>query len=333
MKAIFPWNLTRWQHVIQMWQDNRLPHALLCCGAPGMGKSAFVQQFAQTLLCEKPQTDGQACGICKSCHLLAGGNHPDLLRIEPAEVGKKIQIEQIRQAIQFCTLTAHYARYQVIIINPAEAMNANAANGVLKLLEEPPAKTLMLLVSHQPRTLLATVLSRCQRLDFSDVDHTMTQTWLQSQISAQQDARLLLNLVNQAPLAALHLATSEVLDARKRLFTSLIQLLTQQVEPISVAEQWNGYDIKQTLQWMLSWTMDLIRIKMTRQTYYLVNYDWQDALQQLSKQFTSINLFKLLDLQTETYKLVNYTSSIKSQGLLEAIAITWLEFNVINRRR
>ena len=332
MNEIFPWNLSKWQHVIQMWRDNHLPHALLFCGVAGMGKSAFVQQFAKTLLCEKPQTDGQACGNCKSCHLLKSGNHPDLLQIEPVEQGKKIQIAQIRQAIQFCTLTAHYAHQQVVIINPAEAMNSNAANSVLKLLEEPPAKTLILLVSHQPQTLLATVRSRCQRLDFNHFDRVVAQTWLQQQISTQQNARLLLNLSNHAPLAALTLVTSEAMTARSRLFKSLIQLLTQNAEPIYIAEQWNDHEIKQTLPWMLSWTMDLIRIQITGQTRHIVNEDWKEVLQRLNNQFTLPNLFKILDLQTETYKLITYTSSIKPQSLLESIAMTWLEFNVNKRR-
>lgn len=331
MDTIFPWNQLHWQQVTHLRQENRLPHALLCGGPPGMGKTSFVQQLANTLLCEEPQTDGFACGDCKSCHLFKSGNHPDLSLVQPIEPGKKIQVEQIRELIQFCALTARYAGYQVVIIQPAEAMNLNATNSLLKLLEEPPAKTVLLLISHRPQTLLATVRSRCQRLDFNRIDSELAQTWLKTQLSPEQDVQLLLKLSNYAPLTARALASPDILMARQQLFTSLVQLLTQDNDPIQVAAQWNTLEIKQTLTWMLSWTMDLIRLRASGQTQHVINRDWQVALQPLSAQWTLQSLFKMLDLQKETYRLITYTNSIKPQGLLESIAIAWLELNTKRR--
>lgn len=325
MQDIFPWQLPIWQQVVRSWQNHRLPHALLCCGVPGLGKGSFAHQLAYTLLCENPNTEGRACQRCRSCHLLKMGNHPDFLQVKPIELGKKIQVDQIRGAIQFCALTAHYARYRVLLINPAEAMNTNAANSVLKLLEEPPPKTCILLVSHQPQALLATVRSRCQRLDFNQSDVTLMRAWLQTQLPATQNGDLLLRLANQAPLAAL--ATAQIMEARVQLFESVTHLLTQNAEPIATATLWQKHEVKQTLQWMLSWTMDLIRIKMTGQTHYLVNSDWQVTLESISQQFTLSELFKLLDIQNETYQLVQRTNSIKPQSLLESIALSWLECN------
>jgi len=283
---------------------------LLLCGPTGMGKGVFAQCLAEALLCETPlktgEESGSACGHCKPCHLLQAKTHPDLLQIQPADVGKQISIDQIRHLIQFCVLTAHYGRYQIIIIKPAEAMNRNASNSLLKLLEEPPPKTLIMLVSHQPMALMATIRSRCY------------------------DIRLLLNLSSQAPFAALALAND--MTKRRELFDSLAALSSGKNDPVHIAEGWSQLEVVPILQWMLSGTRDMIRYAMTAQTHYLVNHDYQEMLQRFARQFDLHSLFKLLDLQTEAYQLVTSKANVKAQGLLESIAIAWFK-SAIRRRK
>lgn len=336
---LLPWHSPLWQHFLTAYQQDRLPHALLLCGPQGMGKSLFAQRLANTLLCDKfllPPIDkdivGQPCDHCKSCHLLKIGNHPDLFFVQPAEAGKAIAVDQIRELIQLCMLTAHYGRYQIVILNPAEAMNRNAANSLLKLLEEPPPKTILLLVSHQPMALLATIRSRCQRLDFSHPDPILTQTWLQHQVPRDLDARWLLNLTSQAPLAALELVNSDSLTNRRELFDSLAQLPLGKTDPIRLAEQWNELEIPQLLGWMLSWTMDLIRYAVSSHTPVIINQDYREVLQRLAKQLNLRSLFKLLDLQREVHRLVTGGTNVNTKGLLETIAITWQELGTQPRR-
>jgi len=344
MNTIFPWHNVLWQQIMRRWQKNRLPHALLLCGPAGMGKGVFAQCLAETLLCETPLTpsfetevSGSACGHCKPCHLLQVKTHPDLLQIQPADVGKQISIDQIRSLIQFCVLTAHYGRYQVIIIKPAEAMNRNAANSLLKLLEEPPPQTLIMLVSHQPMALMATIRSRCQRIDFSHSEsaseNAVVQTWLHNQLknSPAYDIRLLLNLSAHAPLAALALAEADGMTKRRALFDSLAALSNGKNDPVHIAEGWSQSEVVPILQWMLSITMDIIRYAMTAQTHNLVNHDYQEMLQRFARQFDLHSLFKLLDLQKEAYQLVTSKANVKAQGLLESIAITWVKLAM--RRR
>lgn len=320
---LLPWHHSLWQPLLNAWQQNRLPHALLLTGPQGMGKTFFAQRLAGLLLCTQPQPEGKACGQCKSCHLIQVDNHPDISWVGPLQEGKQITIEQIRNLMEFCTLTAQYGRYQIVLINPAEAMNRNASNSLLKLLEEPPAKTLLILISHQPMGLLATIRSRCQRIDFRRLKGT--EAWLQNQLPPQLNAQLLLNLTHQAPLAALALVKEEGLVKRKQLLDSLTQqLLNHPQDPISLAEKWNALeDPPQILRWMLSWTMDIIRCAMTGQG--LINGDYQETLQHLSKRLNIINVFKLLDLQNETYQIVMGTTHVKPQGLLESIAIMWTD--------
>lgn len=336
IKTVLPWHDSLWEKMQHRWQADRLPHALLLVGPKGMGKALFAKRLADTLLCEQPNaTKKQACGLCKSCHVQLAKTHPDFLEVQPVEPGKQISIEKIRNLIHFCELTAHYGRYQIIIINPAEAMNRNAANSLLKLLEEPPPKTLIMLVSHQHNTLSATIRSRCQRIDFSRPDRQLIQTWLSRQLknSTIQQIQLLLNLSGQAPLAALALAETDAMTKRQALFNSLIQLPEGKHDPIRVAEQWDKLEAIPVLHWMLSWTMDIIRYTITGQTQYIVNQDHQKTIQHFANQVDLHSLFKLLELQQEAIRLVTGNANVKAQSLLESIAIFWIELTTQNRRR
>ncbi|OQW94656.1 MAG: DNA polymerase III subunit delta' [Beggiatoa sp. IS2] len=320
-----------WYQVINAWQQQRLPHALLLRGPAGMGKHLFAQRLAALLLCEHPHSSGEPCRRCKPCHLVQTGQHPDFLLIQPADTGKQIQVDQIRHLIQFCALTAYYQSYQMVMIQPAEAMNHNAANSLLKLLEEPPAKTLLLLVSHLPMKLTATIRSRCQSLDFSRPDQQVVENWLRQQLPPTTDISLLLNLSDHAPLTAL--AEAQNLTTRQTVFDGFKQLLIGQTDPLRIAETWSQLEATQVLKWMMSWTMDLIRYAASGQSRYGVNRDYQDILQRLTHRFNLQDLFKMLDLQRETYQLVYSTANIKIQGLLEQIAITWFELSIQERKR
>ncbi len=329
MHAPYSWLSTQWQYIIRRWQQQRLPHALLLGGHVGMGKTVFAKALAELLLCESPTT--QACGQCKPCLLLKAGTHPDLTLIEPAEKGKQIAIGQIRELIAFCGLTATYNQYQVVIINPAEAMNRNAANSLLKLLEEPSDNTLLILISHQPMRLLATIRSRCQRLDFNHIDKLQATSWLKQQVSSEYNLDLLLNLTHYAPLAVKSLVENADIQKRGALFESLVQLPTGRYDPVAVSEQWLQQEPRQIVEWMSLWTMDLIRYAMTQQTKYIINQDNVSAIQHIAPQFRLQQLFKLLDLQAETYRILNSTANVKPQGLLESLAIAWVELGIQRR--
>lgn len=154
---------------------DKLPHALLLIGQKGQGKAALARAFAASLLCEQPKTDGQACGQCLACNWFGQGNHPDFRCLQPdalsedaeAEEGKKkasqqITIAQVRGLDDFLNVGTHRDGLRIILVNPAEAMNRNTANALLKTLEEPAPSTLFLLVSNEPLKLLPTIRSRCQ---------------------------------------------------------------------------------------------------------------------------------------------------------------------------
>lgn len=163
---------------------DRVAHAYLFRGPDGVGKSTAARYFAQALTCLDPPREGEdlACGECRSCGLVARGNHPDV-RVITAERDREgrtraeISIHQIRQSsdqpyttprplIQDAYLKPLLASRKVYLIDPAERMRAEAANALLKVLEEPPAYVVLVLVSSQPSALLPTIISRCQQVVF-----------------------------------------------------------------------------------------------------------------------------------------------------------------------
>ena len=148
---LYPWQKNQWQRLLSQHRQERLPHALLLTGAAGLGKETFARQFAQFLLCKA--AGESVCGQCAGCSLILANNHPDLLMIAPEESGKNIKVDQIRDMSATLNQTAQRAGYQVAIISPAEALNRAAANALLKTLEEPSGRVLLLLVSHQPGAL------------------------------------------------------------------------------------------------------------------------------------------------------------------------------------
>ena len=148
----------------------RLPHALLIHGPRGVGKLALAERIARLLLCEHADPGKRPCGSCSACRWLAAGNHPDLRRLEPEILTKEpppelqeeaprektrkpsvvIKIEQVRELADFLYVGSHRGRLRVALVHPAEDMNENASNALLKGLEEPPAGAVFLLVSHRP---------------------------------------------------------------------------------------------------------------------------------------------------------------------------------------
>lgn len=207
-------------------QLGRLPHALLLHGAPGIGKLALAELFASLLLCEGRSQATSPCGVCDGCRWFLGGNHPDIRYLEPetlarnepaaeeGEEGKKdakpsnqIKIEQTRALGDFVHMASHRGGSRVAIIHPAEDMNGATANSLLKVLEEPPAGAVFLLVSHRPARLLPTIRSRCVPVPVPIPDQQAAAAWLAEQ--GVRNAGRWLAFAGGAPLRALEYAAGE----------------------------------------------------------------------------------------------------------------------------
>jgi DNA polymerase-3 subunit delta' len=218
---------------------DRLPHALLIHGAPGVGKLALAERFAQFLVCEKSKGARQPCGACDGCRWFLGGNHPDVRFVEPeslarswagteeaeepkAKEGKlstQIKIEQARALGSFVHVVSHRGGLRVAIVHPAEDMNTATANALLKNLEEPPPGAVFLLVSHRPARLLPTIRSRCVPVPVAAPEAKAAAAWLASQ--GVKNAERWLAFAGGAPLRALEFATGERGEAIERVLKGI----------------------------------------------------------------------------------------------------------------
>jgi DNA polymerase-3 subunit delta' len=328
MSAPFPWQEAQWCTLKQACLADRLPHALLLSGGSGSGVVEFSRHWVAYLLCEETATrQGREgpCGQCRSCVLFQAGNHPEYLAVAPEGDSRQIKIDQIRELNQFVSLKSHYGRPNIVAISPAEAMNRNAANSLLKTLEEPPSDTLILLVSFQPMGLPITVRSRCQRVDFRNPDKEQVHGWLAEQTTAGEvNLEMLLTLANDEPLAALRMLQQDSLSNRRVIFEDLVGLVTNSAEdPIETAERWAKLGETEVTHWVSILLQDTIKLCCLGQQARLINQDLASGLEKISKLLGIKRLFQILDLLHELRRLNTGQSQLAPQSILEELALCW----------
>ena len=231
------------------------------------------------MLCQHRRLDAEIsfCGECKSCRLLAAGTHPDFISLAPEEPGKLIGVDAVRAFGAKLVLTAQLSGNRVGILDPADAMTINAANGLLKSLEEPPAGTYLILVSDFPARLLPTVRSRCQRIDLHTPASEIALQWLTSRVDDDQPQRWL-DMARGAPLRALQFAHQEQRELRENLFATFAAVLGGGTDPVLAAGGYARGDLPMLLACLDSWTSDLIRLAAAGPDAPVSNSDHARAL-------------------------------------------------------
>ncbi|MFP5383719.1 MAG: DNA polymerase III subunit delta' [Gammaproteobacteria bacterium] len=308
-----PWHAQAWM-TLAARIDGNLPHALLLHGATGTGKRRFAEAFAAFLLCTAP-AGSRACGRCKSCQLVAAGSHPDLLLVVPeamrADVdagtdsessGKKrkpsreIRIDEIRKLIGFAAQTAQFSGRRVVVLAPAQAMNTNAANALLKTLEEPGQGTLLLLVTDAPALLPATVRSRCQPLALPPAGRREALAWLAPQVGGDARAEELLNAAG-APLRALelHATDGDWPAMRRTLAKLLVDTLCGEESAVRCAEALARAPEALAMDWLSGFLADAARLSAGAQETALANPDMAALLRRLVESRPMQPLFLLGD--------------------------------------
>jgi DNA polymerase-3 subunit delta' len=321
-----PWQDEQWRLLRQAVAQQRLPHALLLSGPPGLGKERFALSFAQSLLCRERDSEGVPCGVCRQCQLLHSGNHPDFQWLKPDAESKsgEITIEAIRNLTANASLTTHAGGNKVIAIQPAHRMNKAAANSLLKTLEEPTPGSVILLLTDQPGRLLVTIRSRCQTVHFKPPQRSQGVTWLSGKVT-HADPQLLLTLANGAPLKALELDNSELMTARSEMANGFLALPGGKRDPVSLAQGWGAFDRVLLLEWLAGWVIDLIRLRAGGDEGLLFNRDLTQALQKTADKLNLRTLHQYLLQVYEARRSVE--SNLNPQLTLEKLLISWCDCN------
>ncbi|NND67208.1 MAG: hypothetical protein HKN19_06445 [Halioglobus sp.] len=235
-----PWQSQQWSRLLRQLEDGQLPHAMLFTGAQYSGKAQFALALARLLLCAEPR-DGLGCGNCHACVLSRGGSHGDFLWLAPEPPSRAIKIDQVRSALQFTARTAGFGLRKVVVFNPADALNLNAFNALLKCLEEPSENTHLMLVCHRPHALPATIRSRCQRCELPLPGEQEASDWL-GQVAGEETRRSLLLADNKPMLAKALFETGELDDVETRLL-ALRGLLEGKLDPPAAQAAWDGGEL------------------------------------------------------------------------------------------
>jgi len=211
-------------------QKGKIPHALLFTGIEGVGKRKAASVFAMACNCLAAtfpnqqvsdteidhETEGRPpspCGSCKSCRKIISGNHPDVISIQPDR--DHIRIGQIRDLCHMLAMKPYEARYRVVIISDAHALNPGAGNSLLKVLEEPPDRTILVLTAHHLHDLLPTIASRCQHIRFNPISHDVLTDFLVTKKGISlREADLLATLAKGSLTGALSLVSSGWIEQR-----------------------------------------------------------------------------------------------------------------------
>lgn len=261
---ILPWHQQAWDRISEQRMAKRLAHAYLISAPQGSGRLQFARTLAAWLLCERP-VDHRPCGECGQCLLFFGGNHPDVLDLTPEEKSKVIKIDQIRRTTQFVSQTANQLdATKIIILHPAEALGAAAANALLKNLEEPPGKTLFLLISEPGSQLLSTIRSRCQPLPLPAADTEQSLSWLQLH-SAASAAELACAeaLAPGRPLFALSLLEQGVPAWNELALNKLSELEQDRISITQLAKFCSSQPLPYAIELLQRLAADRVRVLFT----------------------------------------------------------------------
>lgn len=243
-----PWQRAVLDNALAALSEGRLAHALLLVGPVHMGKGEVADVLAQRLLCSAPGSDNLACGRCRSCQLFAARTHGDIQRVsfEPNDKGDKLRseitVDQVRRLGQWFSLTPALGGAQVAVIDPADAMNAAAANALLKTLEEPSSNRFLLIVTSKPGRLPATIRSRCQRLEFRVPARADAAAWLRTRGFADADIEPALDAARGQPGIAADWLANGSLPLRREVLGDLNAIAAGKKSPIDLAQRWLGDD-------------------------------------------------------------------------------------------
>lgn len=322
--APYPWLQDAWRRLFEYRLNERVPHALLLSGPAGLGKLELVQAFVALMLCHKPAGNG-ACGCCAACVQLQARSYPDFHEItleedEKGKLRKQIVVHQIRELSAKLALTSRQGGWKIALIHPADAMNVNAANSLLKTLEEPAARSLLVLVTSRPAALSATIRSRCQQIAIARPAIAVATAWLQEQ--GVKQAETALAFAGNAPLRAQELVRDGFLEQRSDILQRLSAVRMRGVSAVTVAGELEKMKLPAVVEFLDALTEDLVRLlQLPVEHVRLRNPDLHNSLKTLIEGVDLVALHRYREALKEARRLAD--TAVNPRLLLESLLLPW----------
>lgn len=315
---IYPWQKDQWEYVQRLLTSETLPHAILLTGPSGVGKHEFANNLAASIFCENQLDSDSACGACKRCNLYQANTYPDFIKLSINEEKETISVDEVRDLIAKLHLTSHFDAYKIALIEHADTMNNNAANALLKTLEEPPDKTLIILVASAALELPATIRSRCQTITLTAPTHEEARSWL-NEISSDVDWVPLLRVSHDAPLQALKYHETELLDQRISVIKGFLELFESNSNPVEISARVESVPLILCFQWIQAVIIDLLRIKGSENPITLENPDFYRSLLALAPRMQVPLLLEYWEIVMERKKI--FDKSLNRRLFVESLLI------------
>jgi len=247
----------------QLVRKDVVPHAFLFSGMPGTGKLAAAMEFAKTLNCLDP-VDFDSCGRCGSCRKVDGDCHPDLIRVQSE--GASIKVDQVRELRERFRFRPFEGKRRVVIIPDAQKLREEAANAILKILEEPPQGNAFILLVPEAQMLLPTIVSRCCHVRFQPLDDSIVAGYLQEKGGVTADRAAEIARVAAGSLEKARWLTEEDRIANwKKVLANLEKLDgIAMIDLFPMVSDWakNREGIEQDLECIRLWVRDLILLRL-----------------------------------------------------------------------
>lgn len=307
--------------LINVIEYGRVPHAYIFAGPKGAGKKNMALQFAKALNCEEGQND--ACDKCSNCLKIEHNNHPSVIHIKPT--GKTIKIDQIRQLQKSLNFLTYGVKYKILIIEHADLLTKQAANSLLKFLEEPKANIVAILMVENQYQLLSTIRSRCQIINFPETDlEILKNTCVNSGI--KESDLLIASYIAENMSEVTNLALSEgfvqmknlMIQWNKEIITRKYQALLTINDRILKTEYIND-NIFQFLDLLIIWYRDLLNIKLDR-TDFIVYKDFQKELYSQAGKISESQIINQIEEIISTKNKLKYNTN--SQLSLEHLVLS-----------
>ncbi len=276
--------------------QGRVAHAYLFTGPSGVGKETIALSFARALLCSSP-ADGDACGVCRACRQVRSCNHPDFYTEGPD--GASIKIEQIRDIQRRVPYRSYQGGRKLFLIRQAETMTDQAANCLLKTLEEPPPDTVFILITARPQLLPPTIISRCQQVLFKNIPlPELIEGLVRLHGMLEEDALLPAALSGGSMGKALAYTSGSYLERRRAVY-NLLRALGEAgpCESLEMAEK--AAESREsacfTLEVLSCWYRDLLVYRETGEAGLLFNHDHTALIKSESERFETTTLLEIIE--------------------------------------